>query len=220
MAPTLWPSGDGMKTGVSELSEKRSANCRLSVASVSSLWLTAFGGPVVLDVNIRWAVSSGTSTVGSGPTAGPDAASRAPSAAATATRTEAAAAARPITSAGDSCRVRPAQMTRAGSISPKMWRRWASGVATGGVAGTWPALRVARNMTTQAAEFGSTITTTRLRRPAAERISSAAVPAACQSSDRDRVSPPLTRASSPGPSATCDSKRSINRRPVHHPASR
>ena len=207
-----------MKTGVSELSEKRSANCRLSVARVSSLWLTAFGGPVVLEVNIKCAVSSGTLTVRSGQTSGSHPSSRAPSAAAT--RTEAAAAALEIAPSGDPRPFRLVQMTRAGSIKPKMWRRWVSGVVTGGVAGTWPALSVARNMTTQAAELGRRITTTRLRLPMIERNSSPATPAACHNSDLDSVSPPQTRASSSGPSVTCDSKWSISLRPVHHPASR
>ena len=93
-------------------------------------------------------------------------------------------------------------------------------MVTGGVAGTQPALKAARNMTTHAVQLGNWITTTRLLPPTTERISSADSPAACQSSERDRTLLPLTRASSPGPSATCASKRSISGRPVHHPASR
>ena len=68
IAPTLCPSGEGMKIGESGPSPKRSANVTFRAASVSAVCMTAFGRPVVLDVNMRW---SSPSTGGAGPAPGP-----------------------------------------------------------------------------------------------------------------------------------------------------
>ena len=108
MAPTLWPSGDGMNTAVRWLRPNRSANCRLRAPSESSVWLTAFGGPVVLEVNMRCAVVSGTSMVRSGGAAGPCTDSRVPSLVATATPVAAPVAARWFASSAEARRFRPA----------------------------------------------------------------------------------------------------------------
>ena len=54
ITPTLCPSGDGMKIGESGPSPKRSANVTLRAARVSAVCMTAFGSPVVLEVNMRW----------------------------------------------------------------------------------------------------------------------------------------------------------------------
>ena len=47
-----------MKIGESSPSPKRSAKVTLRAASVSAVCMTAFGSPVVLEVNIRWSSPS------------------------------------------------------------------------------------------------------------------------------------------------------------------
>ena len=54
IAPTLCPRGEGMKIGESGPSPKRSAKVTLRAARVSAVCMTAFGSPVVLEVNMRW----------------------------------------------------------------------------------------------------------------------------------------------------------------------
>ena len=121
MAPTLWPSGDGMNTGVPSSRSKRSANCMLSAASESSQWLTALGGPVVLEVNMRCAVVPGTSAVTAGAIGGPSGANRSPVATATGTGPRVVVeAARRMASAGRLFGPWPPQMTSAGRVSSKM----------------------------------------------------------------------------------------------------
>ena len=108
-----------MKTGVRPLRSNRSANCRLSVARESSLWLTAFGGPVVLEVNMRWAVASGTWSVHFEPL--PVLYTSRDVRPARPTATPAVRAAASWTApGGDARRCRPTDMARAGLINSKM----------------------------------------------------------------------------------------------------
>ena len=208
-----------MNTGVRALRPKRCANWRFSVARESSLWLTAFGGPVVLEVNMRCAVAPGTRPVPSLPIPVLCKSRAVPSAKPTATPPVRAAASR-MASAGAARLWRLTDMARAGLTNSKMWIRWPASVVTGGVAGTWPARSTARNITIQGVVLGRCTTTTRPVSPTAARICSAASPAAFQRSVRDRVSRALTTAGSSGDAATWDSKRSTSRWPVHHPARR
>ena len=58
ITPTLCPSGEGMKIGVSGPSPNRSANVTLRAARVSPVCMTAFARPVVPEVNMSWSSPS------------------------------------------------------------------------------------------------------------------------------------------------------------------